>query len=101
MTPSGEIAGEVVDLTTKPVCWWWLILALAELLILSLVYWAWGKRPPRFWWLLPLALAILAFVGDQYIVHRFVTPSRWCDYIWLWATLAAVLPTFFYRVKYH
>lgn len=96
VTPSGEIAGEVVDLTTKPICWWWLILALAEAILLAIAYWYWGNKRPRYWWLLPVILAALAFTGDQVIAHRFVTPSRWCDWEWLWVTLAAAVPSAIY-----
>jgi len=93
---NGEIAG--VDTEEKPVCPWWLKLLFLEFLLVSF-YWWWAHRKTfrtgeeaKFTWRVPLVLAVLAYIGDHFIAHRFYTPSRWCSWMWLWVILAAVLP---------
>lgn len=88
-------AGEVAGAEAKPVCWWWLILSLAEAAVLGLYYWRLSKeaKPWRFWWLAPVAMAIAAYIGDHYIAHRFLLPSKFCPKMWLWSILSSSLPT--------
>lgn len=103
--PEGELgeagateAGEIAGVQAKPICWWWLILSLAEFLILSVYYWllARQKDVKRYWWLVAPGLAVLAYFFDQKIAHLYFTPSRFCSWMWLWSLLAAGLPTGWY-----
>jgi len=86
----GEIKGEKVE----PICWWWLILSLLELIILLAYYWLTQEKENirKYWPIISLILAVLAFVGDQFIAHRYLTPSRPCHLMWLWVILAALIP---------
>jgi len=86
----GEIKGEKV----KSICWWWLILSLLELIILSAYYWFTQKKENirKYWPIFSFVLAILAFLGDRLIAHRFLTPSQFCSWMWLWVILAAAIP---------
>jgi hypothetical protein len=91
-------AGEIAGMETKPICWWWLILSLIELSILLVYYWLVSRQKVqrRYWWILAFLLAILVYVGDRFIAHRYFTPSRFCNLMWLWSILAAVIPTSIY-----
>ena len=89
-------AGDVAGAQSRPLCPWWLIMSLIEAGLLGAYYWFAGKKKRKFWWLIPVGLAILAFAGDQYLAHRFFTPSRFCQWMWLWSLLAAALPTGIY-----
>ncbi|MBU3957181.1 fibronectin type III domain-containing protein, partial [Patescibacteria group bacterium] len=93
-TEEGEIAGVEVE----NICWWWLILSLAEFAILSLYYW-WLSRQEkqrRYWWLVAPILAILAYIGDQFVAHQYFVPSRFCFWMWLWVLITASVPTGIY-----
>jgi hypothetical protein len=94
-----EITGEVMGAEQKPTCWWWLILSLTELALLTIFYLlSKGKDKIRhYWWLASLISAALAFVGDQYIAHRSLIPSRFCSFMWLWAIIAALIPSLIFR----
>jgi hypothetical protein len=97
-TEAAEL-GEVAGIEAKPICWWWLILPLAQAGLLGIYYWLISKKKRKFWWLVPIGVAILAFVGDQYLAHRWFTPSRFCDLMWLWSILGAGIPTGFYFAR--
>jgi len=90
ITEAGKVEGE----KTKAICWWWLILSLLELIILSAYYWLTRKKESlqKYWLIISLVLAILAFVGDHFIAHRYLIPSRFCHWMWLWVILAALIP---------
>jgi len=87
-----EAAPQVAGVEAKPVCFWWLILALLEALVVGIYCWLTCKTKRRFSWYLPICVAILAYVGDHFIAHRFLTPSHFCHWMWLWVILAAGVP---------
>jgi len=93
-TEDGEVAGAEAGST----CWWWLILSLGGAVVLGIYFYLLNKtgKSRRFWWSVPLAAAILAFLGDQFIAHRFLTPHSACDLMWLWAGLGALFPSSLY-----
>jgi len=97
-TPSGEVIGTAYTFPQSEAasCWWWIILSGAQLTVLSFLYYFWDGKQPRFWWIIPIALGTAAFLGDQFIAHRYVTPSLWCNYMWLWVTVASLLPSAVY-----
>jgi len=106
-TPAGEVIGEstnqpIDQSTNQPVCWWWLILSILALILTSLRFWAWRRRneKPKFWWIFPIVIGILAWIGDHFIAHRYFTPSVYCEWMWLWSSLAVGIPSiFFARAK--
>jgi hypothetical protein len=91
----GRVEGEKV----QAVCWWWLILSALEAVLLTVFYLLTKEKGEirRWWWLVSLILAGLAFVGDQYIAHRSLIPSRFCSFMWLWAIIAALIPNLIFR----
>ncbi len=91
----GRVEGEKV----QAVCWWWLILSALEAVLLTVFYLLTKEKGKirRWWWLVSLILAGLAFVGDQYIAHRYLAPSRFCSFMWLWVIIAALIPNLIFR----
>jgi hypothetical protein len=87
-----ENKGEVAGSQSQRSCPFWLILPVAEAAILSVYYLAIGRKRPPLWWVVPIGLAILTYVGDQFIAHRFFEPSPYCNFMWLWSAVGAVLP---------
>lgn len=98
-TETGELGealaeeGAVAGAQDGPVCWGWLVLPLAGGGLLGAYYGISGKQRRKFWWLVPIGTAALVFLGDQYLAHRFFTPSHFCQWTWLGSLLAAAVPT--------
>jgi hypothetical protein len=80
------------NVIVRSMCWWWLVLPIMQGLIMT-VYLRKLKNPNAIAiWLMPIALAIVSFSLDQFVAHRFVTPSPMCAFMWLWATLGSMVP---------
>lgn len=91
--------GEVMGAPGKPICWWWLILALIEAGVVGAYCWLISKTKKKFSWYLPVGVAVLGYVGDHFFAHRYFVPSRFCPLMWLWVILAGVIPIGFYYLR--
>jgi len=93
-----EGIGQVGGVEARPVCPWWLILSLLELILAAVYYWLIhsDKKPRKNWFVIPIVLGLLAFIGDQVFAHKVYEPSKYCAFMWLWALLAFLVPTAFH-----
>lgn len=88
--------GEVMGAPGKPICWWWLILALIGAGLVGAYCWLISKTQKKFSWYFPVGVAVLGYIGDRFFAHRFLAPSHFCNWMWLWSILSAFLPTGLY-----
>lgn len=92
--------GEVAGIEKEPLCFWWWALALFEAGLVGIYCWWVGENKKQLSWYVILATAVLAYIGDHFIAHRFYTPSRFCHWMWLWVILAAGAPVVLCRLYF-